>query len=133
MKSKDELRAVLQTLLERSRKDEVNWRASENRYDSDVFSVELPQSMITIQRIQPTADPDYYRVAISNTQGREVFSMSASEDAQNPEEGESLVLLRDLYDDAMRCVTGWDKVLDDLRTAVESDRPVGLIKNDVLF
>ncbi len=124
----EEFSPILSILLQRSRKDEVNWQSPSDSFGHDAFEVKLPQSVVSIQRVQPTAEADYYRVAILNNQGQLVFSASASEEPQSPEEADWLEILRDLYEDASRSVTGWDKVLDDLRSAVQGERPVGLLK-----
>ncbi len=116
----DKFKQLFQRLLERSRKGQVEWL--QDRTSTYSFNVQLPESLMRIQRISPRTDPDYFQLDLYNKDGVRILSQIADE---SETDNDWLPLLSQLYEEAFRCVTGWDKVLADLEAAVASESHVG--------
>jgi len=62
-----------------------------------------------------------------------VFDKSVTVDADSESDKKWLQLLRDLYLDAHRNVTGWDKVLAEIESVVAANGVVGAISEEEPF
>ena len=115
-------------LLEKSKSKQVNWMdepKSPMAAGSQWFRVLFSDCIVRTGRVSPPTDADYYRTQIWNKAGRVVAEWTASEEG-DPLEGETLMLLRSLYEEAERSVTGWDEVLSSLKSELSRDGFVGL-------
>jgi hypothetical protein len=109
---------ILALLLERSQKNEVNWR---DGHYSEYF-VEFPNnSRIAIAYISPDSEPD--RVVATLIVNNEEIATIRAEDGQN---SNTFTLLRMLWLEAYRTLTGWDRALAEIEAALTSEDPVGL-------
>jgi hypothetical protein len=125
----DKLIQLLSQLLVRSRKDEVHWGVDplppKFPGSSMSFRVDVGTSAISIHFVRPPSDADFFLVRISNTAGFVVATKRVPVDAEGENEKMWLTLLQELYCEAERLATGWDKVLSELEQAVTSPSPVG--------
>ncbi|MDX1968965.1 MAG: hypothetical protein SFV23_17450 [Planctomycetaceae bacterium] len=62
-----------------------------------------------------------------------VFDKSVTVDADSESDKEWLQLLRDLYLNAHRSVTGWDKVLAEIESVVAANGVVGVASEEEPF
>lgn len=116
---------VLEGLLEKARRDEVNWtyeRGEKGKPLKGSYTVKLPASSIRIDFISPESDPDFYVARLLNGEGRSVKVVTAQE---IPAEQAQWDLLKSLWDEAYRAISGWDKALADAQQAVASDDTIG--------
>jgi hypothetical protein len=116
----DDLRAIALKLLTRSRLREVEWKMDyEAMAGGDFLEVHLPKSIIRLMFRSPRTEPDFVLLQLCNEKGNWVAQLKA-------EEGdEDWKLLRELYDQANRYVTGWDEVLGDVQQALQQPGKIG--------
>ena len=116
-------RRVLHKLLGRAKKNEVVWR----KVNAD-YLVQFPKSAIGLVFDRPEAESDYYTANLYNDDGKMVQSLWSelpdSDDWQ---------LMSELYLEAERSVTGWDRALSDAERALEQEEKVGSSEDDIPF
>ena len=101
----------------------MNWIRNQ---DEAGYGVNLQQSRINIVYLRPKVAPDFIRLAFSNAEGVLVGALSA--DKPEPDDAEpnpDWPLLEALYSEVHRSVTGWDKVLNEIETALAGPGPIG--------
>lgn len=123
------LMEILTQLLHRSEKDEVQWQRDRNG-PGTCYRVILPNSSLRVAFTSPPSDPDWFLAEIRNREGVLVFDKSVTVDADSESDKEWLQLLRDLYLDAHRSVTGWDKVLAEIESVVADNGVVGVASEE---
>ncbi|MCH8924250.1 MAG: hypothetical protein IIA67_14015 [Planctomycetes bacterium] len=116
MTTNEKIKEFATQLLEKSRANEVNWRA----FKAKIYLVRFPSSALLVWFCVPTTEPDYVSIQILNDQGERVaeWSVYETDDDWN--------LAHGLYLDAERCVKGWDETLADVEKALSTDGPVGV-------
>lgn len=116
----DKLIAVLASLLERSKRDEVFWaRAEQSGFGGGGVIVRFPKSAIELEYHGSTHEPDTINVYVRNENGDPVTTLDAKENGPN------WVLVKSLWDEALRITTGWDRTLHDIERAIQSQTIVG--------
>jgi hypothetical protein len=103
---------IVKGLLERSRHGKVNWIESSDDFVESFFKLDLPKSSIQLLFSQPQTEPDFYRLNFMNENGKVVGSWIVSEGDKGWE------LMEELYNEVSKQVTGWDKVLEDVKRFV---------------
>ena|SRR5439155_12427701 len=124
----DHFRKILRGLLERAKKNEVNWQVSNIRAARSSYLVEFPASAITVEFFSPESEPDYYVARLFNDRRNAVQTLGATESEKGDWE-----LLSNLSTEAYRAVTGWDKAMADAEASVNSNDPVGKPGDDIPF
>ena len=132
---------IATTLLEKTKQGQVNWMRRKGSTPNDtIYEVRLPKSRIVLKYAVPTADPDTITLQLQNPDGEEVDSWVVDD----PDPGETPIpipripllpsehereagwnLLRSLFAEVHRHVTGWDKVVNDVKTALAGSGPIG--------
>jgi len=141
MLTKSEFRDVLQRLLEKSRKDQVQWQPIPGLFvrthfnsaalsttfaESDAqthmkYQVEFEDgSRIYVESDSPDAAPDWASAELI-VGNRRVIGMQAEDGDQTGD----FELLNSLVLEAGRHVEGWDKALQKIVRRLNSDEPVG--------
>lgn len=118
---------ILERLLKKSRANQVNWQRGAswhlaNLSDAHSFVVVLPESSIEISFQSPETDPDCFVVSFKNKAGVTVKTIVLDEDSK------FWGLAQSLFDEGGRIAVGWDRVLDDIETAVSSHERIGIPK-----
>lgn len=114
-----EIRNTLQHLHDATTRKKVKWTktpASVEGYrtSKDALIAEFPNSVVQLMFLQPTVDPDFFRVEFKNKDGESVACWDVDADSEGFE------TVKDLYMDAYRVATGWDKILADINQSLES-------------
>jgi hypothetical protein len=127
----DKLLKLADSLLERSRRDEVRWIAEpEQKTPAQRTSwrrVLFPKYVLRVGKICPAAGDDYYELRVESVDNGHLISSVRSDDyIQDPL---AHTQFSDLFDEADRCVTGWDRVYAELEAAVKREGPVGVLQN----
>ena len=125
MNAEEQLREVLTKLLERSRKNEVNWLSGR---DPEYFVKFPDNSRIVLIYASPESAPDWVAASLV-VNGVEVANLFA-EDGDDAKK-ETFTLMRQLWQDAHRSVTGWDTAINQIKSSVESDPRVGIAPHKV--
>ena len=127
MPTEPQLKPIAQALLQKTRKGEVNWIEDDSEKSDTAYVVKLPKASIVIKRVNPIAEPDYLILAFLDEKGHAALAWPVDE----PEAGTPATatadwnLLLSLYSEARREATGWDKVLQEVETALASQGPIG--------
>ncbi|MBT4866858.1 MAG: hypothetical protein HON53_17275 [Planctomycetaceae bacterium] len=111
--------STLEKLLERSKKNEVNWQ----RGSQSVFLVSFQGSPITHISIafgSPEAAPDWFEAALYV--GNEIAMALRVEEGGDTEQFD---LLYELWKNAERSVVKWDQSLNVVNKALDSEEMVG--------
>lgn len=124
--------SVLEKLLEKSQGDQVRWFVKDRGIEShrnDVYAVEFSDgSQIAVEYWSPEVEPDIATAKLYVN--RDVVFSETAEDG-----GENYGLIRALYEEARRTVTGWDEVLQqidkELSSAGEIGRPSTNEENEI--
>lgn len=120
MISDEKLRHVLNTLLKRSQEDEVAWTSEFGQAKgTKTYAVVLPKSQIWIGLLSPPHESDFIAVRVMDAQGE------ISKEWQVREDETDWDLFSGLWSEADRCVTGWDKILDDIESSLEQPGRIG--------
>ena len=114
-----QIREIAAKLLEKSRSNQVNWIESAERGERFyTYFVVLRGSRLELSFRSPSTEPDVYLLRIFNGD-RPIAVWSV-------EEGDAdFDLLQALDADALRCVTGSDRVLDEIESLL--DQPDAVI------
>jgi hypothetical protein len=116
----DKLIAVLAALLERSKRDEVRWaRAGDSGFGGGGAFVQFPKSAIELEYHSSTHAPDLIRVYVRDENGALVTTLDTEEHRENWD------LILGLWNEALRITTGWDRTLQDIERAINSQKIVG--------
>ena len=112
---------ILQRLLEKTRANQVNWR-SEDELTEDLpsFYMLLPASILSVA--PGSAGPDLESVVIDFRNTEDAIVKRVVIEEGSPQWS----MAKGLYEEAGRVSLGWDRVLDDLETAVSSREKIGL-------
>ncbi len=108
---------IIEGLLRKTRQDQVKWLASETA--SDTFFVRFPKSRVEIDFCSPSASADFDLVTYYNKYNVEVKTLRVEE-----EEG-GWQTLQELFDEVSRVMLEWDKVLKELKHAVQVPGLIG--------
>ncbi len=131
----ERLRRITQNLLNKTKAGQVNWtrRATHNDVPETSYELVLPQSRIAVMYTKPRAKPDVVSLLFINPDGLLVDMWAVQEPDYDPEvepieqadpDGDWR-LLSGLFAEVHRIVTGWDKVIRDVETALASNGPIG--------
>ncbi len=99
-------REIAQGLLDKTRAGKLPWERGQT--DTSGFHVHLPGSIIRIEYVSPSTEPDYVVTGFHNLKGEEAgrwFVRDGEEDWE---------LASTLYKEAHKTATGWDKVVADI-------------------
>ena len=113
-------RRILHKLLGRAKKNEVVWKERNAGY-----LVQFPNSAIDLVFDRPEAESDYYTARLYNHEGTVVQTLLS-----DVPESDDWQLMSELYLEAVRSVTGWDRALSDAERALEEVERVGGISDD---
>lgn len=131
------LRKIAQSLLEKTRAGQANWVPAAG---ADLqYELKLPESRIVLAYLSPRVEPDYLSLRLHTLSGVAVGALEADE----PEPGEPLnppddwaterteqevdwKALQPLFVEVHRSVTGWDKVMKDVETALAQPGAIGV-------
>ena len=113
-------RRVLHKLLRRAKKNEVEWQKQDEGY-----LVHFPKSAIGLKFDQPQAESDYYTARLYNDDGKAVQTLWS-----DLPDSDDWQLISELYLEAERSVTGWDRALSDAERALEEGERVGGLSDD---
>ena len=134
------LRTIAQSLLAKTRAGQANWTRAPG--DDLRYELRLPESRIVLAYLSPRVEPDYLSLQLHTLSGVAVGALEADE----PEPGEPLnppddwateraeheadwMVLQPLFDEVHRSVTGWDKVMKDVETALARPGAIGVSAN----
>lgn len=113
---RDTFKDIMEKLLKQSRQDKVRW----NRLDrGTTYGVSFPESSLTLTYRSPETESDFYQISLLNKEKQFVDAIAIAE----PDPLWDLAF--DLYDEASRCVTGWDKIVADVVKALDSGERIG--------
>lgn len=91
------------------------------------YSLTLPESRVILTYHRPRVEPDFITLEVLGSSGISAGVLAADEpDDQDPEPNPDWPLLRSLYTEAHRFVTGWDRTLGDVEKALAGSGPIGL-------
>jgi hypothetical protein len=79
------------------------------------YVLKLPNSMLELEFVSPSTEPDRIILRFRNSTGLEVGRWEVEEESPD------WSLAAELYDQVERCVTGWDKVLQDVEVFLAGD------------
>jgi hypothetical protein len=116
----DRFREILRKLLDKSRKGEVHWIQVQKPTTFFELAPDA-QSKIRVGHFSPEGAPDW-GIAEFEVNGDVIARITAEDDGKS----EDYALLNALWQDAHRYVFGWDKVLQKLETALQSEGVVGI-------
>lgn len=102
---------IAKGLLEKTKMNQVPWK----KQSRVAFDVKLPQSEISIVYGNPPTEPDFIRLLLIGQNGYAVGEWLVQEGEDN------WPLAWELYCEASRYVTGWDKVLQDVEQFLASE------------
>jgi hypothetical protein len=100
-------------LLAKTKADQIEWDATPQGRG---YFVDFPSSRISIFFRRPETESDYYEFVIANNAGIEVGSLAAALNPAHPQ----LELLENLYSEAERRVTQWDKIVAEIKQRLET-------------
>src|SRR5688500_6646887 len=111
-----QFRNVLKSLLEKAKQDQVNWQDMHNQ----TYKVKLPPAAITVDFYSPETEPDFFSANLYNSSNDIVQSITTSDT-----KSEDWQILSQLWKEANRSITGWDKALAEAEKAVTSSGTIG--------
>lgn len=120
----DKIRPTAKKLLEKTLAEQVSWKKLSDSRVSNSFETVFPNSRILISFVSPTAEPDCIVLAFYDRNGVRVGDWTV-EEGQQPD----WTLLNDLLAEANRSATGWDKVLEDVDKALDTEGLIGASGN----
>lgn len=109
----EKLRDIATKLLEKSRAAKVNWLA-----DPD-FHVDFPSSRVVIRWVASVTDEDSLEFSVQDNRGRPLGVLEAYDGS------DQWPLLKDLQMAAEKCVTGWDRVLVEIESNLDTEGIIG--------
>ena len=117
MLTDDRFKAILQTLLEKSREDKVNWSGSIE--DATVYVSFPERSRIMVRFRSPESEPDEVGVILGV--GETVIASLVTVDGD-----EDYPLVKQLYDEAYRYLTGWDAAVAAIERELAKSDDIGI-------
>jgi len=109
----DEIRAILKSLLEKSKAKQIEWSSfGETPYDDD-YVVSFPKSSVNVFRSHGVIG-----ATIMNSVGTVVGSISSDENESDAE------MLKELFESAREQVFRIDETLEDLKRALASKQVI---------
>lgn len=117
----EKYREIASHLLERSRAEKVNWQRPRRVHDANGgYEVRLPESMIRVLFYSPRTQPDYVRISLCKPNGEAVGDWLVEAGDEDWE------LAHNLFSEAHRLVSGWDRVLNDIEKSISTEGVIGL-------
>ena len=119
---KTQLRQLIRKLLKKTQAGEVNWVPSE----TDDFGCELllPASTVELTFSSPATEFDHVRVVLNeNNQNHGPMPVAEEVVAEGEPDWE---VFYGLYQEATKRAFHWDRVLDELESAVDKTGKIGL-------
>lgn len=102
----------------------MNWTRTDRPESS--YRLTLPESEVLLTYHQPPVEPDFVTLEVISADGVSAGVLAAAEpDEQDPDPNPDWPLLRSLYIEAHRFVTGWDRTLSDVEKALAGPGPIG--------
>ena len=117
-----QLRNLAEGLLRRTMAGQVNWAKSS---DDGPYEVRLPHSRLRLWYTTPRVESDSISLGFYNSKGDLVGKLSAYKPEPEDEPEADWPLLESLYAEVHRSVTGWDKVLAEVESAIASPGAIG--------
>lgn len=119
-------REILQQVIEKTKADGISWHRVEKREDSfssrETFAVGFPNgSVLSVTYDSPSSEADSVLAELRNTNNERIASLYA-EDAFDADD---FAFLMNLYEQAHRSATHWDKEFDEVEKALSSESRVG--------
>lgn len=108
----EKLREIATRLLDKSRAGEVHW------LENPDYHVDFPHSSVVIGWVPSVVDEDSLCLVVRDGR-RRLGTLEAAPDSDD------WFVLRDLYAEAERCVTGWDSVLGEIESKLHAKGVVG--------
>lgn len=119
MITEETFRGMLEKLLVKSKANKVIWRAPAGI--EGIALVELPSgTQIRVGSFAPDGAPDWARAELLLNK-QTVVTIAGESDDDKPD----YHLIKELYSDAMRCIHGFDKLLDELIESLDSEGQIG--------
>jgi len=115
----ERLRFVVDRLLEKSKKDEVLWFDAGTEYGVNEYKIIFDGASLGIGYFAPDTEPDSITLWVYNASKELVTRWMVSDGEPD------WASVRELYLEAQRSVTKWDKTLGSIEKALESEGPVG--------
>ena len=119
----NEMRAMAELLLQRSREGRVAWQAGSTDSPWDSCVVQVGDTEIGVRSVFGEFSGSGFELYVSDNAGHVVgmLSIDTKEQPGDP----TLQVLKDLHEEASRAVTGWDKTLDRLKAKLNSGELIG--------
>lgn len=119
-------RHILEQVLEKSKADRIAWHRGATSDDAfsaaETFVVGFPNgSVLRISFCSPVTEPDSISAVLQNSSDERIASMHA-EDGIDTNDYEFLM---QLYEQAHRSATHWDKEFDEVEKALDSESQIG--------
>ena len=126
----NQLKPILEELLARSRQDKVRW-ATESLPTPTVlesaeagYSVNISGIRLALLRNTSIIGPDRFVLIVTDDGGRQIHHNSIYDG------DDAYPFYEELFAEANRRVTGWDKVLGTLKRSLESGEVIGVGRPD---
>ena len=120
----DRLKPILEELLARSRQDKVRWAPQRTLNPETLagewgYFVDIGGIRLSVSRNSSQAAPEYISVRLGDSKARELHSdlVFIGDDR--------FAFYEDLFTEADRHVTGWDKALGSIMETLDSEEVVG--------
>lgn len=118
----NQLRSLAEGLLKKTKAGQVNWVRNS---DEASYEVLLPQSRIRTWYTAPRAAPDTISLGFYNPKAELIGVLSANKPDPGDVPEADWPLLESLYAEVHRTVSGWDKVLAEVESAIASPGAIG--------
>jgi hypothetical protein len=115
---------ILGKLLAKAKADEIRWQRDHELADEETsaFSIRFAASRLYVQYESPPTEPDQIELGIENLEGDPIKRIVVQEDDGDPH----WTLAYELYQEAARSVTGWDRVLTEIEGELDKKGAIGL-------
>ena len=114
---------VANRLLEKTERDEIEWKETRVGAETIFGSYDFTEGRVQIRIVfvSPRAEPDHYVLSVS-TDNRLVGKLVVGRD-----DSDAAAPLEQLHRQAERTAVKWDKALEQLREFLSSDRVLGKV------
>ena len=124
------LRQIATALATKTKTGQVKWTTREFLPQVTSYQVVLPGARVVVTYTTPRAEPDFITLDLQNPSKVSVGSWTAVKPDEQDElnatsELDEWQILYALFAEAHRVVTGWDKVVSDIETALAGQEPIG--------
>ena len=134
MSDSERMRDIAKLLLSKTKDRQANWLPRDQ--DGTAFTLKLDDAALTLSYVEPGAEADYIVLELNrlnpDIRRATVASFRAYVDDPNlsnahdePEDIQDSLLLTDLWREVSRVALKWDKVLDDVNSALLRPGVVG--------